>query len=350
MKNQPLTPKVAAAFKGKTVLITGGTGSFGQSFLERIRPLQCHEIRIFSRDEWKQEQLRQSLNDAKVKFYLGDVRDPASVDDAMRNVDYVFHAAALKQVPSCEFFPMQAVATNILGSENVVQSAIAHGVRKLVALSTDKAVYPVNAMGMSKAMMEKVVQAAARNAEETTLSLVRYGNVMASRGSVIPLFISQIKNKQPLTLTVPEMTRFMLPLPLASSLVAFAFEHAKSGDLFVRKSPACTVLDLATALKNLFKSNVKIERIGIRHGEKIYETLASREELARAHDMGDYYRIPMDGRDLNYGQFYSEGSKKPEALDDYTSHNTEQLNVKAVEKLLRSLPYVQAELKAAGLK
>lgn len=349
MTKETLTPAVAAAFKGKTVLITGGTGSFGQAFLELIRPLSCKEIRIFSRDEWKQEQLRTTLNDPKIKFYLGDVRDRVSVDDAMRWVDYVFHAAALKQVPSCEFFPMQAVATNIAGSENVVQSAIANDVKKLVALSTDKAVYPVNAMGMSKAMMEKVLQAAARDPLNTTLSLVRYGNVMASRGSVIPLFISQIRAGKPLSLTVPEMTRFMLPLPQASALVAFAFEHAKSGDLFVRKSPACTVIDLANALKNLFKSNVPIERIGMRHGEKIYETLASHEELSRAEDMGDYYRIPMDGRDLNYGQFYSEGSVKPVAVEDYTSHSTEQLDVKAVEKLLLTLPYVQAELKAAGL-
>lgn len=349
MTKDTITPAIAAAFENKTVLITGGTGSFGQAFLERIRPLRPKEIRIFSRDEWKQEQLRQTLSDPRVKFYLGDVRDRASVDEATYGVDYVFHAAALKQVPSCEFFPMQAVATNIVGSENVVQSAIAHGVKKLVALSTDKAVYPVNAMGMSKAMMEKVLQAAARSAHDTCLSLVRYGNVMASRGSVIPLFIAQIRAGKPITLTVPEMTRFMLPLPQASALVAFAFEHAKSGDLFVRKSPACTVLDLATALKNLFQSKVAVERIGIRHGEKIYETLASREELARAEDMGDYYRIPMDGRDLNYGQFYSEGSPKSTVIEDYTSHNTEQLDVKAVEQLLRLLPYVQSELNAAGL-
>ncbi len=345
-----LPPAVAASFKGKTVLITGGTGSFGQSFLERIRGLGCCEIRIFSRDEWKQEQLRLALNDPQVKFYLGDVRDRASVDEAMRGVDYAFHAAALKQVPSCEFFPLQAVATNIMGSANVVQSAIDHGVSKLVALSTDKAVYPVNAMGMSKAMMEKVLQASARSSEKTMLCLVRYGNVMASRGSVIPLFISQIKAGKALTLTVPEMTRFMLPLPQASDLVAFAFEHGNAGDLFVRKSPACTVHDLATALKNLFKSNVAIDIIGMRHGEKIYETLASREELSRADDMGDYYRITMDGRDLNYGQFYSEGSQKPAALEDYTSHNTEQLDVAGTEKLLLSLPYVQDELRAAGIK
>ena len=349
-KPSELSPAVAAAFKDRTVLITGGTGSFGQAFLERIQPLGCREIRIFSRDEWKQEQLRMALNNSTVKFYLGDVRDRTSVDGAMLGVDYVFHAAALKQVPSCEFFPMQAVATNINGSANVVQSAIDHGVAKLVALSTDKAVYPINAMGMSKAMMEKVVQAAARNAEKTTLSLVRYGNVMASRGSVIPLFISQMREGKPMTLTVPEMTRFMLPLPQASELVAFAFEHGKSGDLFVRKSPACTVENLAQALKNLFKSKVPIETIGMRHGEKIYETLASREELSRSEDMGNYYRITMDGRDLNYGQFYSEGSQKPVALEDYTSHNTQQLYVESTEALLRSLPYVQDELRAAGIK
>jgi len=346
----PLPPAVAASFKDRTVLITGGTGSFGQSFLERIRKLGCREIRIFSRDEWKQEQLRLALNDPQIKFYLGDVRDRASVDDAMRGVDYAFHAAALKQVPSCEFFPMQAVATNINGSANVVQSAIDHSVSKLVALSTDKAVYPVNAMGMSKALMEKVLQASARSAEKTKLCLVRYGNVMASRGSVIPLFISQIQAGKPLTLTLPDMTRFMLPLPHASDLVAFAFEHGNAGDLFVRKSPACSVQDLAFALKNIFNSSVPIEPIGMRHGEKIYETLATREELSRADDMGNYFRITMDGRDLNYGQYYSEGSQKPAALDDYTSHNTEQLDVAATEILLRSLPYVQQELRAAGVK
>jgi len=337
-------------FAGKTVLITGGTGSFGNAFLRYLLPLDCREIRIFSRDELKQEHMRVSFANPRLKFYIGDVRDRASVDGATQGVDYVFHAAALKQVPSSEFFPMQAVLTNIIGSRNVVESAVAHGVRRLVCLSTDKAVYPINAMGMTKALMEKVTQAAARGIPEggTVLSGVRYGNVMASRGSVIPLFIQQIRAGNPVTVTVPEMTRFMLPLDQAIELVAFAFRVGRQGDLFVRKAPACTVADLVIALKNLFRSDVPVRVIGVRHGEKIYETLATREELARAEDMGDYYRVPMDDRGLDYGKYFTEGNLRETKLDDYTSHNTERLDVAGVERLLLTLPEVRAELEGAG--
>jgi len=337
-------------FAGSTVLITGGTGSFGHEFLDYLKSRDCREVRIFSRDELKQEHMRVALADPKIKFYIGDVRDRDSVDNAMRSVDYVFHAAALKQVPSCEFFPMQAVFTNITGSHNVIESAVAHGVKRVVCLSTDKAVYPVNAMGMTKAMMEKVTQAAARVQSDggTLLSSVRYGNVMASRGSVIPLFIKQMREGKPLTVTVPEMTRFLLSLPLAIELVAFAFEHGRQGDMFVRKAPACTVADLALALKNLFHSDVPVRVIGMRHGEKIYETLATREELVKAEDMGDYYRVPMDDRDLNYSKYFTEGDTSESALDDYTSHNTEQLDVAGVERLLLTLPEVQDELRLMG--
>lgn len=337
-------------FAGSTVLITGGTGSFGHEFLDYLKSRDCREVRIFSRDELKQEHMRVALADPKIKFYIGDVRDRDSVDNAMRSVDYVFHAAALKQVPSCEFFPMQAVLTNVTGSHNVIESAMAHGVQRLVCLSTDKAVYPVNAMGMTKALMEKVAQAAARagSNDGTILSSVRYGNVMASRGSVIPLFIKQMREGKPLTLTVPEMTRFLLPLPLAIELVAFAFNHGQQGDLFVRKAPACSVANLAQALKNLFHSDVPIQVIGMRHGEKIYETLATREELAKAEDMGDYFRVPMDGRDLNYSKYFTEGDTTESTLEDYTSHNTVQLDVAAVEALMLSLPEVREALQAAG--
>lgn len=342
---------LAAEFSGQTVLITGGTGSFGHEFLSLIRPYGCAEIRVFSRDELKQEQMRVSLRDDRVKFHIGDVRDRASVDAAMRGVDFVFHAAALKQVPSCEFFPMQAVATNISGSHNVVESAMAHKVKKLVCLSTDKAVYPVNAMGMTKALMEKVTLAAARSLGEngaSTLCSVRYGNVMCSRGSVIPLFIQQIRSGKPLTLTVPEMTRFLLPLPSAIHLVAFAFKHGRQGDLFIRKAPSCTVADLAQALLNLFHSDVPLNVIGMRHGEKLFETLATREELVKAEDLGDYLRIPMDDRDLNYGKYFTEGRTEEAGIEDYTSHNTERLDIPAVEKLLLSLPEVNEELRQAG--
>lgn len=337
-------------FEGKTVLITGGTGSFGNAFLQYLRPLGCREIRIFSRDELKQEQMRIALGDPSLQFYIGDVRERASVDGAMEGVDYVFHAAALKQVPSCEFFPMQAVMTNVVGSYNVIESAIAHDVQRVVCLSTDKAVYPLNAMGMTKALMEKVNHAAARGRRRgrTILSSVRYGNVMCSRGSVIPLFVKQIRDGKPLTLTVPGMTRFLLSLSDAIELVAFAFRHAQQGDLFIRKAPACTVADLAAALKNLFDSDAPAKVIGMRHGEKLFETLATREELVRAEDMGDYYRVPMDGRGLDYGRYVSEGDEREASLDDYTSHNTEQLDVAAVERLLKSLPEIQAELEAKG--
>lgn len=337
-------------FDGATALISGGTGSFGNALLDLLLKSSIKQIRIFSRDELKQEHMRIRLNDPRLRFYIGDVRDRASLDKAMVGVDYVFHAAALKQVPSCEFFPMQAVQTNVLGSSNVIESALANGVRRLVCLSTDKAVYPVNAMGMTKALMEKTTIAAARAAgsDDTIIASVRYGNVMCSRGSVIPLFIEQIKAGKPLTLTVPEMTRFLLPLPHAIELVTFAFEHARQGDLFVKKAPACTVADLAQALKNLFASDVPVRVIGMRHGEKIYETLATREELAKAEDMGDYYRVPMDDRDLNYGKYFTEGDIREPTMDDYHSHNTERLNVEEVESLLLSLPEVRAELQAAG--
>jgi len=333
-------------FRDKTVLITGGTGSFGHAFLSYLLPLGCREIRIFSRDELKQEQMRIDHANPVLKFHIGDVRDRHSVDSVMNGTDYVFHAAALKQVPSCEFFPMQAVLTNIIGSHNVVDSAVQHGVRRVVFLSTDKAVYPINSMGMTKALMEKVAQSVARglNESKTIVSSVRYGNVMCSRGSVIPLFIKQIKERKPLTVTVKEMTRFLLPLRHAIELVAFAFEHARQGDLFVRKAPACTIGDLAMALKNLFKSDVPVKVIGMRHGEKIYETLATREELRKAEDIGEYFRVRMDDRDLNYSKYFTEGDTKEVDTEDYTSHNTVRLNAKEVEKLLLTLPEVVSEL------
>jgi UDP-glucose 4-epimerase len=331
---------------GKTILVTGGTGSVGKTVVARLLKTDVKEIRIFSRDELKQELMRIELNNLKVNFYIGDVRDKDSVDNVMEGVDLVFHAAALKQVPSCEFFPMQAVLTNIIGGHNVIESAIHFGVSNVVCLSTDKAVYPVNAMGMTKSLMEKVAQAAARAkiTKNTVVSCVRYGNVMCSRGSVIPLFIQQIKQRKPITITVPDMTRFLLPLRDSVSLVLFAFENASSGDLFVKKAPACTIIDLAKALKNIFESDVPEKIIGMRHGEKIYETLVTREELLRAEDMGDYYRVCLDERDLNYASYFTEGDVKEAKIEDYTSHNTEQLDVKQVEKLLLSLPEVQAEL------
>lgn len=345
-----LSDKLHTLFEGRTVLITGGTGSFGNAFLNHIHGTGCREIRIFSRDELKQEHMRTKYNDTRLRFYIGDVRDRASLDGAMKGVDYVFHAAALKQVPSCEFFPMQAVQSNVSGSANVIESAMNFGVRRLVCLSTDKAVYPVNAMGMTKALMEKITIAAARAAGEngTILSSVRYGNVMYSRGSVIPLFIEQLKAGKPLTLTVPEMTRFLLPLTHAIELVTFAFEHANQGDLFVKKAPACTVQVLAQALKELFGSDVPVQVIGMRHGEKIYETLATREELAKSEDMGEYYRVHMDDRDLNYGKYFTEGDIREATLDDYHSHNTERLDLAQVKQLLLALPEVRAQLKAAG--
>ena len=333
--------------KNKTILITGGTGSFGHELLDTIIGKDFNEVRIFSRDELKQEHMRIELNNPKIKFYIGDVRDRNSVDQVMKGADMVFHAAALKQVPSCEFFPMQAVLTNIIGSHNVLESAIAHKVGNVVCLGTDKAVYPVNTMGMTKALMEKTAQAACRGltAKDTVISCVRYGNVMCSRGSVIPLFIKQIKENKPITVTEASMTRFLLPLNDAIKLVLFAFLNAEQGDIFIKKAPACTVADLATALKELFKSDVPVKSIGIRHGEKIYETLATIEELRRADDMGDYFRVKMDGRDLNYNKYYTEGDKKEASLEDYTSHNTRQLSVKEVKEILLKLPEVVAELR-----
>ena len=338
-----MTPSL---FEDKILLITGGTGSFGNAMLDAVLNLGFREVRIFSRDELKQEQMRIRLNNPRVKFHIGDVRQLESVDAVMRGVDYAFHAAALKQVPSCEFFPMQAVLTNIIGSNNIIESAISHKVKNLVCLGTDKAVYPVNAMGMTKALMEKVAQAASRNLHEgdTIVSSVRYGNVMCSRGSVIPLFIKQIKENTPITITEPGMTRFLLALGDAIDLVNFAFHNAQQGDIFIRKAPACTISDLVLALKNLFKSKVSVKYIGMRHGEKIYETLATREELRRAQDMGAYFRVRMDGRDLNYNKYYTEGDLKEADQDDYTSHNTTRLTVSEVEKLLLTLPEVTTEL------
>lgn len=333
---------------GSTILITGGTGSFGQAIVRYLLETDVDEIRIFSRDELKQEMMRVELNNSRVDFYIGDVRDISSVDNAMKGVEFVFHAAALKQVPSCEFFPMQAVLTNIQGGENVIESAINHGVSTVVCLSTDKAVYPINAMGMTKAIMEKVAQAASRkeSSKDTIVSCVRYGNVMCSRGSVIPLFIKQIKEKKPITITVPQMTRFMLPLRDSVDLVLFAFNNSTPGDLFVKKAPACTIDDLATALKNIFNSEVPKKIIGMRHGEKLFETLVAREELKRAEDMGDYYRIPLDERDLNYAKYFTEGEEEEALIEDYTSHNTQRLGVKEMEELLLSLPSIQEELKS----
>jgi UDP-glucose 4-epimerase len=306
------------------------------------------EIRIFSRDELKQEEMRIAMNNDKLDFYIGDVRDIDSVDNVMKGVDLIFHAAALKQVPSCEFFPLQAVLTNIIGGHNVIKSGIAHGVSNIVCLSTDKAVYPINAMGMTKAIMEKVAQAVSRKetSKDTIVSCVRYGNVMCSRGSVIPLFIKQIKENKPITITVPEMTRFLLPLRDSVNLVLFALVNSEPGDLFVRKAPACTIDDLATALKNIFNSDVPKKTIGTRHGEKIYETLLSKEELQRVEDMGDYYRVRIDDRNLNYTKYFTKGDVDEALIEDYTSHNTQRLSVKEVEELLLSLPEIRAEIDA----
>ncbi len=329
-------------------LITGGTGSFGKTMVRDLLERGAGEVRVLSRDEEKQDALRNELGNARVRFYLGDIRDRESVDRAMKGVDCVFHAAALKQVPSCEFFPVEAVRTNILGSENVVRSAVDAGVRSVVCLSTDKAVAPVNAMGMSKAMMEKVAQSVARSMEpesETTVSMVRYGNVMYSRGSAIPLFVRQIRAGKPITVTEPTMTRFLMPLSASVDLVHYAFDHAEQGDLFIRKAPAATVADLVQALKELFEvPEHPVETIGWRHGEKLYETLATAHELAYSEDMGEYYRIRMDGRDLNYQAYFSEGDQETMRHEDYHSHNTERLDVAGVKELLLSLPEVRAEL------
>ncbi|MFD1793287.1 polysaccharide biosynthesis protein [Ochrobactrum teleogrylli] len=332
-------------FNDKTLLITGGTGSFGNAVLRRFLDTAVKEIRIFSRDEKKQEDMRIELNNEKLKFFIGDVRNYDSIRDAMTGVDYVFHAAALKQVPSCEFYPMEALRTNVLGTENVLTAAAEKGVQRVVFLSTDKAVYPINAMGLSKAMAEKVVVAKSRMMNGgSVLCATRYGNVMASRGSVIPLFISQIKAGRQLTITDPHMTRFLMSLEDSVDLVLHAYENGSQGDIFVQKAPASTLEDLALALKDLFNASNPIKVIGTRHGEKLYETLVAREEMAKAQDLGRYYRIPADNRDLNYNKYFVEGEQKISEIDDYTSHNTERLNVEGVKKLLLSLDYIQQEL------
>ena len=331
--------------KNKTLLITGGTGSFGNAILERFINSDIAEIRVFSRDEKKQEDMRLRLKNERVKFYIGDVRNINSVRDAMQGVDFVFHAAALKQVPSCEFYPIEAVQTNVLGAENVMRAAIDNGVQKCVVLSTDKAVYPINAMGMSKALMEKVMVAKSRLCDSGMIILcaTRYGNVMGSRGSVIPLFAEQIQSGNPITLTDPKMTRFLMSLDDSVNLVLFAFENAKPGDIFVQKSPACTMGDLVTAMQNLLGQSSQVQVIGTRHGEKVFESLVSREEMARAEDLGDYYRIPADSRDLNYAKYFSLGELALSKLDDYTSHNTTRLDVSQVMQTLKKLPMI-AEL------
>ena len=326
-------------FKNKILLITGGTGSFGNAVVNKFLNTNIKEIRIFSRDEKKQHDMRVEKKNEKLKFYIGDVRDFDSISSALKNVDYVFHAAALKQVPSCEFYPIEAVKTNILGTENVLNAAIIHNVKKVVCLSTDKAVYPINAMGISKAMMEKVMVAKSRNSGETTIVGTRYGNVMASRGSVIPLFHEQIINKEPITITDPNMTRFMMTLDDAVELVLYAFEKGKSGDIFVQKSPSSTIGELANTLKTIFNSNVPINIIGTRHAEKLYETLLSKEELIMSEDLGEYYRIKADNRDLNYKKFFTEGINISPNLDDYHSHNTRRLDKTELITLLNRIGY-----------
>jgi len=335
-------------FDGKVLMITGGTGSFGNTVLSRFLDTGVKEIRVFSRDEKKQEDMRIALANDKVKFYIGDVRSADSLEQAMTGVDYIFHAAALKQVPSCEFYPMEAVRTNIIGTQNVLNAAIATRVKRVVVLSTDKAVYPINAMGISKAMAEKLMVAKSRMIPEAgpVICATRYGNVMASRGSVIPLFISQLKGGEPLTITDPNMTRFLMSLEDSVDLVLHAFEYAQQGDIFVQKAPASTVGALAQALRELFSRDNAIKVIGTRHGEKLYESLISREEMAKAEDMGRYYRIPADNRDLNYKKYFVEGEQEISDLDDYTSHNTERLDVAEIKQLLLKLDYVQEELNA----
>lgn len=330
-------------FKDKTLLITGGTGSFGNAVLKRFLDSDLKEIRIFSRDEKKQDDMRRRLVTNKIKYFLGDVRDRHSVDVAMSGVDYVFHAAALKQVPSCEFFPLEAVKTNVVGAGNVMDSAVAHGVKNVVVLSTDKAVYPINSMGMSKALMEKVMVAKSRNTSSTILCGTRYGNVMASRGSVIPLFVNQIKEGKDITITDPNMTRFMMTLGDAVDLVLFAFENAKPGDIFVQKAPASTIGDVAQALKELYRVDNDIKIIGTRHGEKLYESLVNREDMLKAEDMGGYYRIPSDNRDLNYEKYFSKGEEDASQVDDYHSHNTNRLNVEGTKDLLMKLKFINTD-------
>lgn len=334
-------------FNDKTLLITGGTGSFGNAVMKRFLDTDIKEIRIFSRDEKKQDDMRKLFNNDKLKFYLGDVRDLASVKNAMHGVDYVFHAAALKQVPSCEFFPLEAVKTNILGTDNVLTAAIDYEVKKVICLSTDKAAYPINAMGISKAMMEKVFVAKAKTVdpERTLICGTRYGNVMASRGSVIPLFIEQIKSGQPLTITDPNMTRYLMSLEEAVELVIFAFQNAAAGDIMVQKSPASYIGDLAQAIKELFKADNEIKVIGTRHGEKLYETLLTREEYVVAEDLGGFFRVPADKRDLNYDKYFAEGDKKLSTEEEYNSHNTQILSIEQIKEKLLELEYVQNELK-----
>lgn len=332
--------------KNKTLLITGGTGSFGNAVLNRFLLTEhFNEIRIFSRDEKKQDDMRIRLNNEKLRFYIGDVRDYNSVEKAMRGVDYVFHAAALKQVPSCEFFPLEATRTNVFGTQNVIEAAGVNKVTKVICLSTDKAAYPINAMGISKALMEKVAIAASRNLTNTTVCLTRYGNVMGSRGSVIPLFIDQLKKGENLTITDPNMTRFLMSLDEAVELVQFAFDNGNPGDLFVNKAPASNIGDLAQALKEMFNLNNNIKIIGTRHGEKLYETLCTREEMMKAEDMGGFFRIPADNRSLNYSSYFSEGEKELSSIEDYNSHNTEQKNIEGIKKLLLKLDFVQNALK-----
>jgi UDP-N-acetylglucosamine 4,6-dehydratase len=335
-------------FDDKVLMITGGTGSFGKAVLRRFLSTEVREIRIFSRDEKKQEDMRIALNNPKLKFYIGDIRNYDSIHEAMKDVDYVFHAAALKQVPSCEFYPMEAVRTNVLGTENVLNAAVANDVKRVVVLSTDKAVYPINAMGISKAMMEKlmVAKSRVRSPGETVICATRYGNVMASRGSVIPLFISQLRDGKPITVTDPNMTRFLMSLEDSVDLVLHAFEHGQQGDIFVQKAPASTVGDLAIALKEIFSKDNEIRVIGTRHGEKLYESLISREEMAKAEDMGRYFRVPADNRDLNYNKYFVEGETKISELDDYTSHNTVRLSVGQVKELLLNLDFVKKQLHA----
>lgn len=335
-------------FKEKKLLITGGTGSFGNAVLQKFLHTDISEIRIFSRDEKKQEDMRIALNNDKLKFYIGDVRNYDSIHDALHGVDYVFHAAALKQVPSCEFYPMEAVRTNILGAENVMRAAIANQVKRCVVLSTDKAVYPINAMGISKAMMEKLMVAKSRlcDPSKTVLCATRYGNVMASRGSVIPLFLEQLRSGMPITITDPAMTRFLMSLADSVELVLYAFENARPGDIFVQKAPASTVGDLALAMKELLASNNEIKIIGTRHGEKLYESLLSREEMARSEDLGGYYRVPADSRDLNYAKYFIEGETEVSDVSDYTSHNTTRLDVEGVKIVLRKLDIVQEAINA----
>lgn len=334
-------------FNNKVLMITGGTGSFGNTVLNRFLDSDVKEIIVFSRDEKKQEDMRIALNNPKIKFHIGDTRDYQSINQAMVGVDYVFHAAALKQVPSCEFYPMEAVRTNVLGTENVLNAAIANNVQRVVLLSTDKAVYPINAMGISKAMAEKVLVAKSRMVREggTVMCTTRYGNVMASRGSVIPLFIEKIKAGLPLTITDPKMTRFLMSLEDSVDLVLHAFEHGEQGDIFVQKAPASTIEDLAQAIKELFNSDIGIKIIGTRHGEKLYESLLSREEMVKADDMGRYYRVPADNRDLNYDKFILDGQPEANSIDDYTSHNTNRLNIEEIKKLLLSLSYIHSELR-----